>query len=154
MVKLDGIIETWSSKTARGLTLASRGDVCSGQCSRQAQMVLDQSLVMWFSISAHGLASARDWKMCFGQFSRPKAPVKVVLTMSKLVSGVVPTARRLLLRHRGTLQVRCSIVKDGGDFVWTSIMRRLSSDPECLFHKLVQSLDGVIELCRGLPEVF
>jgi LSD1 subclass zinc finger protein len=107
---------------------------------------------MWFSISAHGLASARDWKMCFGQFSRPEVPVKVVMTMAKLVCGVVPTARRLLLRHRGASQVRCSIIEDGGNLVWTSIMRSLPYDPKYFFHELVQSLDGVIELCRGLPE--
>jgi hypothetical protein len=64
------------------------------------------------------------------------------------------TARKLLLRRRGTLQVGCSIIKDGGNLIWTSIMRRLPGDPKCFFHELVQPLDGVIELRRGLPQVF
>jgi hypothetical protein len=33
-------------------------------------------------------------------------------------------------------------------------MRRLPGDPKCFFHELVQPLDGVIELRRGLPQVF
>jgi hypothetical protein len=115
---------------------------------------LDQSLVMWFNISAHGLTLARDGKMCFWYSRRPKAPVQIVLTMSQLVCGVVSTARRLLLRHRSTLQVSCSIIKDGGDLIWTSIVRCLSSDPKCFFHELVETLDCVIELRRGLPQIF
>jgi hypothetical protein len=117
-------------------------------------MWLDKSLVVWFNISAHGLTSARDGKVCFRQSSRPQTPVQVVLTMSQLVCGVMATARKLLLCHRSTLQMGCGIIKDGGDLIWTSIVRCLSSDPKCFFHELVETLDCVIELRRGLPQIF
>jgi hypothetical protein len=65
---------------------------------------------------------------------------------------MVLATTRLLLCHSCLPQVGCGIIKNGSNLAWTPLVSGLSSNSKCLFHELVQTLDGMIELARCLSE--
>jgi hypothetical protein len=92
--------------------------------------------------------------MCFGWPRRHDILVRISVTIMWLVRRKMLATARLLLCHSRMPQVSCSIIENVGNLFRTSIVSRLSSDPKCFFHELIQSLNSVIELARGLSEVF
>ena len=116
-------------------------------------VVLDLMVDTVSGSSAYWLASISAGKMCFRWSRRHDVLVRLHLIVMWLVRRKMLATTRLLLCHSRMPQVSCSVIEDIGNLFRASIMSRLSGDPKCFFHELIQSLDSVIELARGLSEV-
>lgn len=109
-------------------------------------MMLDLAIDVISGSLAYWLASIPTRKMCFRRPNWHHVLVWLRLTIMGLVRRKMLATARLLLCYSRMPQVGRSIIEDGSNLFRTSIMGRLSSDPERFFHELVQSLDGMVEL--------
>jgi hypothetical protein len=118
-------------------------------------MKLDWIIDAWPGVAAHGLGVPRSRLERLRWGGRHIVGVgEYSPATSQFICRVVSTTRTQFLRLACTSEMSRSILEYSSNFVRLALVCSLPSNTKGFLHEFIQSLHGVIELCRRFSEVF